>query len=99
DLASVTEVSTADEPTRCLEKAVRELRQQRIDFHGLQKRRAEDIQKFLSEAEDFSLMLAYYWNTQPYLWSVSFMQGISQRDKRFATLGCGANVATFILSW
>jgi 20S proteasome alpha/beta subunit len=58
----------------------------------------EDFQKLFDE-NNYSLVMANYFDKQPYLFTLDFPPGISTRQKNYTAIGCGANLATFLLGW
>lgn len=56
----------------------------------------EMTQNYLDE-NPFSLMLAYYHQTKPYLYVLNSVPGFATMAKGFVAIGCGATVGEFIL--
>ena len=62
------------------------------------KRTAEELQAVFDRYEA-ALLVAYYHDEQPYLYSIDFSTGIACREYKYALLGCGANVAEMLAGW
>jgi 20S proteasome alpha/beta subunit len=53
--------------------------------------------KYWKENE-FALMLAYYYQDRPFIYSLPSWPGMAMKEYNYATAGCGSTVAEFILS-
>jgi 20S proteasome alpha/beta subunit len=58
-----------------------------------------ELREFISQQNlDCALMLAYYFEKTPYLYAIDLVHGIAtQQMTDYSVLGCGSNVAEFIL--
>jgi len=79
----------------CAESAVADLKQKiRAQYQGT----AEELQKHF-EAYAFELMIAHYWQGNPYIFTLSFVTGIaSKKDGLYCAIGCGWVLADFVIS-
>jgi 20S proteasome alpha/beta subunit len=78
------------------EQALKELRKRLLDqFHGS----PEDFKKHLEE-QDFELMIAHYYKSEPHIFTVQLAgSGLAIRRKRAKVcIGCGAPLADFLLN-
>ena len=91
-------VSDYRTPADCAERAVRKLKQEILLPLMPEKRTAEELQEIFN-TYDASLLVAYYHNKTPYLYSIDFATGIACRDHKYALLGCGSNVAELLTTW
>jgi 20S proteasome alpha/beta subunit len=79
----------------CAENAISDLKQKiREQYKGT----AEELQKHF-EAYNFELMIAHYWNTRPYIFTLNFATGMAtKKDREYCAIGCGWILADFIIS-
>jgi 20S proteasome alpha/beta subunit len=81
----------ADAAQRAVTTVKNEIREQ---FKGT----AEELQKHFTD-HDFDLLIAYYFERKPCLYTVKFGIGLAQpRRERFVCTGCGGNLADFCLA-
>lgn len=59
--------------------------------------KAEDF-KSIFEQHSFSLMLGHYYEQEPRLYSMHYPGGLCTPQKNFVTLGCGKDIADYLLS-
>lgn len=79
----------------CAEKAVSALKQKVRDQY---KGTAEELQKHF-ENYAFELMIAHYWQDEPYIFTLNFVTGLAtKRDKDYCAIGCGQVLADFLIS-
>lgn len=79
----------------CLEKAIAKLKDR---IREQQRGTAEELQKYLSD-HPFELMLAYYWDGEPYIFTVQLEDGMpSLKRSDYCAIGCGHVLADFIIS-
>lgn len=83
-------------PADLLQDAVRFSKEELIRLNGWQGH-LEIADQYFNE-NPFSLMLAYFHETTPFLYVVNSMPGFATRQRNFSVIGCGANVGGFILS-
>ena len=86
------------EPADCAQRAVNKLKAEILIPLMPQGRSAEEIQDIYN-SYDASLLIAYYHNKEPFLYSIDFSIGSACREKKYALLGCGSNVAELMTSW
>ena len=81
------------------QEAVKELKHQIRNQYESFKCSMEEFQKHFSDY-DFSLMIAHYdHHRKPRIFTIDFLSGIAvERKKEKVTMGCGANLADFLLS-
>ena len=93
--AKQKQVSDYRSVATCAESAVSELKQKiREQYKGT----AEELQKHF-ENYSFELMIAHYWNNEPYVFTLSFATGIAtKKDRDFCAIGCGWILAEFLIS-
>lgn len=50
---------------------------------------------------NYSLLIANYFGTpaRPFLFTLDFPPGIATQQKKYTAVGCGANLAEFLMSW
>jgi len=79
----------------CAEEAVAKVKQKvRTQFQGT----AEELQKHF-EAYAFELMLAHYYETEPYIFTLDSCLGLAaKKDKLYSSIGCGWQLADFIIA-
>lgn len=79
----------------CVESAISELKDLiREQFKGT----AEELQRHF-ESHEFSLLVAYYFNGSPLIFSVDFPLGVLRKiDSKSHSIGCGWVLADFIVS-
>ncbi len=78
------------------EAALKEVRTALLEPYA--GRPAEELDKLCREYE-FSLLLADFHGTEPGLFTIDFPPGVAVKHKRYAAVGCGANIAEFLLKW
>lgn len=79
----------------CVEKSVSELKQKMRDQY---KGTSEELQKHF-DAYGFELMIAYYWEGQPYIFTLDFVSGFAiKQNDLYCAIGCGKILADFLIS-
>jgi 20S proteasome alpha/beta subunit len=58
----------------------------------------EDFESLFNQ-HSFSLLMASYRDFVPHLFALDFPPGIASLQKQYAAVGCGSNLAMFLLSW
>lgn len=78
----------------CAEESVAQLKHQiREQYRGT----SEELQRHF-ESYAFELMIAYYHEGRPYLFTLDFVQGLAiKRDRLHHSIGCGSMLADFLL--
>lgn len=61
----------------------------------------EQLRSFIDEDDfHFELMIAYYYEKEPQVFTIDFKIGIATKQpKPFTAIGCGSPIASYILSW
>jgi 20S proteasome alpha/beta subunit len=95
--ASGVTMTSPSNVTNCAESAVRILKREIIEHLEPAHRSINEIQDYY-RTKDAALMLAFYQNNEPKIYTLDFNEGIAFPAKSFATAGCGATVADYILS-
>lgn len=93
--AEKTTMSDYRSIAKCVEDSISDFKQEiRKQYQGT----AEELQKHF-ENYGFELMIAHYWQDEPYIFTLNFANGIAiKRDADYSAIGCGAILADFLIS-
>jgi 20S proteasome alpha/beta subunit len=101
NLAKATPINDYRKPAEVCEDTLRQLKQEVIRLNHWEDNRQFAHEYFQDPDNNFALMVAYYYGKEkpkPYIYILNFWPGIATRQYNYATMGCGATVAEFILN-
>jgi 20S proteasome alpha/beta subunit len=81
------------------EQAVKEVRKEQVDLYGAGNFTLEEWQREFRDNKPFELMVAYYFNEKPFLYTLHISSAIACKvQSHYSTIGCGSNLGGYLLS-
>ena len=96
ELARNSALDDYRKPADLLQDAVRHAKERLANLNNWEDRR--DLEQEYLCNNPFTFLIAYYFQNQPYLYSLNSVPGFARREFNYACAGCGSTVAEFILS-
>jgi 20S proteasome alpha/beta subunit len=99
EFASVLNPTSEKEIIFKAEQAVKSVRQQQIALYQGQNFSLEEWQQEFRDNRPFELMIAFYFNKTPHLYTLSLSTGIAHKiNLHYAAIGCGSNLGGYLLA-
>lgn len=81
------------------EQAVKEVRKEQVDLYGAGNFNLEEWQREFRDNKPFELMVAYYYNEKPFVYTLHVSSAIACKvQSHYSAIGCGANLGGYLLS-
>ena len=95
--AQEREVNNPDVVINEVRKAALVFRREMVEYHGLSEaENFEECNQLFNNA-DFDLVVAYYFDSKPFLYKFDFGKGFQSQHLKYVVAGSGSEVATFFL--